>query len=162
MFFIIFSVYKKWQMNSLKNTKRNSERCQNYFEEEKDKRKKKFRERYQNLSEEQKQKLFEYMRNYYLAQEKQIFSCFVDFFNFKKIGTKKLNFLIRYFRKFFLVMPYENFFEFFISWISPWNTGKFLKCRNFVGIKNLLLWKKFLIFLFWLAQNTPLSTTGHM
>ena len=57
-------------MNSLKNTKRNSERCQNYFEEEKDERKKKFRERYQNLSEEQKQKLFEYMRNYYLAQEK--------------------------------------------------------------------------------------------
>ena len=57
-------------MNSLKNTKRNSERCENYFEEEKDERKKKFRERYQNLSEEQKQKLFEYMRNYYLAQEK--------------------------------------------------------------------------------------------
>ena len=57
-------------MNSLKNTKRNSERCQNYSEEEKHKRKKKVLERYQNLSEEQKQKLFEYMRNYYLAHEK--------------------------------------------------------------------------------------------
>ena len=57
-------------MNSLKNTKRNSERCQNYSEEEKHKRKKKVQERYQNLSEEQKQKLFEYMRNYYLAHEK--------------------------------------------------------------------------------------------
>ena len=30
-------------MNSLKNTKRNSKRCQNYSEEGKDKRKKKFR-----------------------------------------------------------------------------------------------------------------------
>ena len=36
-------------MNSLKNTKRNSERYQNYSEEEKHKRKKKVRERYQNL-----------------------------------------------------------------------------------------------------------------
>ena len=57
--------------------------------EEKDKRQKKTRERYQNLSEEEKQKLLEYMRNYYLAHKKYIFSCFVGFFNFKVVEKKQ-------------------------------------------------------------------------
>ena len=59
--------------------------------EEKDKRQKKARERYQNLSGEEKQKLLEFMRNYYLAHKKYIFSCFVGFFNFKAVEKKPKN-----------------------------------------------------------------------
>lgn len=37
----------------------------------------------------------------------------------------------------FLVIPYENFFEVFILWFSPWNIKNSAFLR---GIKNFLLW----------------------
>ena len=84
IFFIILSIYKQWQINIIKNTIKSFEKNHvndiKISKEEKDKRQKKARERYQNLSEEEKQKLLEFMRNYYLAHKKYIFSCFVGFF----------------------------------------------------------------------------------
>ena len=50
--------------------KKAREICQNFTEEEKQKKRQYYGERNKNLSEPQKQKLIEYRRNYYLAYKK--------------------------------------------------------------------------------------------
>ena len=56
------------------------ERCQNLFEEEKEKKRRYHRERKRNVSGEQKQKLVEYRRNYYIIHNKELLDNFADFF----------------------------------------------------------------------------------
>ena len=63
-------VNKYYQESKEKLRKKVRERYQNLSEEKKDKRRKKVRSRYQNLPEEQKQKLLEYMKKYYLVHKK--------------------------------------------------------------------------------------------
>ena len=82
-------VNKYYQRNKEKLQKEAREKYQNLSEEEKDKKHKYARERQQNFTEEEKEKsrhyyqehkrkLPEYRRNYYLAHNKQLLSCFED------------------------------------------------------------------------------------
>ena len=58
-----------WQHKE-KHRKKELERYQHLFEEEKEKKCQYYGESNKNLSEEQKKKLVKYMRSYYLAHEK--------------------------------------------------------------------------------------------
>ena len=137
IFFIILSVYKQWQINIIKNTIKSFEKNHvndiKISKEEKDKRQKKARERYQNLSEEEKQKLLEFMRNYYLAHKKYIFSCFVGFFNFKAVEKKQKT----------KTRTIKNEFSYQVFQVSPWYIKKFKNVGNVCKTKTFLLWNIF-------------------